>query len=112
FDGPRLDEACAQEAARLHEEGTGTHRRIADPQVEELFGRLQLPLGARRSLRGAVVDDGRERLLDDALGEALGRVVRAGLATVGAEYDDECALRMDQRVAPRIGAKQPDVGLE
>ena len=40
-------------------------------------GRLQLPLSLRLPLGGADVDQRLQRVLDDRLGQALGRVVRA-----------------------------------
>ena len=74
---PGFDQPIGEPAASLNQECAGSHGRVADFQVEQFLGALQLPVLGRLSLGRAAVGDRRQRLGDDLLGQALRRVVRA-----------------------------------
>src|SRR5262249_39679048 len=74
--------------AGLNEERPRAAGKVADLEVEEFPRRAELPVFARSPLRGAYVHERFECVLDDRLGEAPGRVLRAR-GSAGPPFCDE-----------------------
>ena len=89
---PGFDQALAQIAYDLHQEGAAAHGHVADLEVEQFAsGFFSFQSIARGSLGRTDVDKRLERVLDDRLGQALGRVMRAGGAAGCAGGDVDAA---------------------
>ena len=108
---PRFEQPLRQIPARLHQERPGAARHVADLEVEQFLGRAQLPLFLRLPLGGADVHERFQRVLDDGLGQAAGRVVRAAGAPVGPRRDEDAPLADDHGPVEGVVPQQPGEGL-
>jgi len=107
---PRFEQPFRQIPARLHQERLGATRHVADLEVEQFLGRAQLPLFPRLPLGGADVDERFQRVRDDRLGQAAGRVVCAAGAPVGPRRDEDASLADDHGPVERVVPQQPREG--
>ena len=102
---PRLDQPLGQIAAAWT-------RNAPEPQAMSQIFRSSSSLADGASTppsaspRRADVDERLQRVLDDGLGQAAGRVVRAGGSAVGSRGDVDTSLADDHRLVERVVADQ------
>src|SRR5262252_2048644 len=97
---PCLDQPGRERAARLDQEGTGTHGGITHLEIEYLF---------RRRIRPQPLEGRLQRMTHDRLGEAARRVVAAGAAALVGRLQDRRARR---RLVLARGGALIDDGVE